>query len=110
MGLVIVCQVLSTDVADHLGEYATFEEMGHGQGFFRGVVLEEPVSSAVSASSSESRISLPLYAAMNAATGLPMQLSASTAVALFAGTIAACAGSGLLASRCLAQAEPADLL
>jgi putative ABC transport system permease protein len=32
---------LSTDVADHLREYATFKAMGYGPGFFLGVVFEE---------------------------------------------------------------------
>ena len=41
VGLVIVYQVLSTDVADHLREYATFKAMGYGPGFFLGVVFEE---------------------------------------------------------------------
>ena len=31
VGIVIVFQVLSTDVADHLREYATFKAMGYGQ-------------------------------------------------------------------------------
>lgn len=34
VGLVIVYQVLSTDVADHLREYATFKAMGYDQMFF----------------------------------------------------------------------------
>jgi len=43
VGIVIVFQVLSADVADHLREYATFKAMGYGQGFFLGVVVEEAV-------------------------------------------------------------------
>ena len=34
VGLVIVYQVLSADVADHLREYATFKAMGYGPRFF----------------------------------------------------------------------------
>lgn len=43
VGIVIVFQVLSADVADHLREYATFKAMGYGQGFFLGVVVEEAI-------------------------------------------------------------------
>jgi len=41
VGLVIVFQVLSADVADHLREYATFKAMGYGPRFFLGIVVEE---------------------------------------------------------------------
>jgi putative ABC transport system permease protein len=43
IGIVIVYQILSTDVADHLGEYATFKAMGYSHRYFRGIVLEEAV-------------------------------------------------------------------
>ncbi len=36
VGIVIVYQVLSTDVADHLSEYATFKAMGYPQNFLSG--------------------------------------------------------------------------
>lgn len=39
----IVYQVLSTDVADRLREYATFKAMGYGQPFFLGIVFEEAI-------------------------------------------------------------------
>ena len=37
--LVIVNQVLSADVSDHLPEYATFKAMGYGPRFFLGIVI-----------------------------------------------------------------------
>ena len=43
VGLVIVYQVLSTDVADHLREYATFKAMGYPHRFFLGIVFEQAV-------------------------------------------------------------------
>ena len=46
VGLVIVYQVLSTDVADHLREYATFKAMGYPGSFFRSVILEEAITLA----------------------------------------------------------------
>ncbi|MFT6092093.1 MAG: putative ABC transport system permease protein [Sulfitobacter sp.] len=41
VGLVIVYQVLSTEVADHLREYATFKAMDYGQPFL-GSYLRKP--------------------------------------------------------------------
>jgi putative ABC transport system permease protein len=43
VGIVIVYQILATDVADHLREYATFKAIGYRQRFFLGIVLEEAV-------------------------------------------------------------------
>ena len=50
-----------------------------------------------------------LYAGLNAAKGLPLVMTAQTAFAVFAGTLAACALSGAIATRRLAAADPAYL-
>ncbi len=50
-----------------------------------------------------------LYLALNAATGLPLAMTLGTALAVLAGTMAACALSGTIATRRLAAADPADL-
>jgi putative ABC transport system permease protein len=47
VGIVIVYQVLATDVSDHLKEYATFKAMGYDQGFFLGIVFEEALILAI---------------------------------------------------------------
>ncbi len=109
VGLVIVYQVLSTDVADHLREYATFKAIGYPASFFRGIILEEAVILGALGFVPGIAISLALYLALSSATGLPLSLAFATAFAVLIGTIAACAASGLLAARRLAQADPADL-
>ncbi|MEM7487522.1 MAG: ABC transporter permease DevC [Pseudomonadota bacterium] len=109
VGLVIVYQVLSTDVADHLREYATFKAMGYGHRFFLGIVLEEAVILAVLGFVPGILVSWGIYAAMSAATGLPLDMGAGRAVAVLAGTILACLASGVIATRRLAAADPADL-
>lgn len=109
VGLVIVYQVLSTDVADHLREYATFKAMGYGQGFFLGIVFEEALVLAVFGFIPGFIVSTGLYAALNAVTGLPVAMVASRAVLVFVGTVVACSLSGAIATRRLAAADPADL-
>lgn len=109
VGVVIVYQVLSTDVADHLGEYATFKAMGYGNGFFLGIVIEEAMILALLGFVPGIAIASGLYATLGAATGLPIAMDASTAIAVLLGTIAACAVSGAIATRRLASADPADL-
>ncbi|WP_223428917.1 ABC transporter permease DevC [Tateyamaria pelophila] len=109
VGLVIVYQVLSTDVADHLSEYATFKAMGYGQSFFLGIVFEEAIVLAVFGFIPGFVISMGLYAALNAVTGLPVEMEAARAVFVFFGTLIACTLSGAIATRRLAAADPADL-
>jgi putative ABC transport system permease protein len=109
VGLVIVYQVLSTDVADHLREYATFKAMGYGQPFFLGIVFEEAIILAVFGFVPGFLVSLGLYAGLVSVTGLPVEMDASRAILVFLGTLAACSLSGAIATRRLANADPADL-
>ncbi|MGB8815006.1 MAG: ABC transporter permease DevC [Paracoccaceae bacterium] len=109
VGLVIVYQVLATDVADHLREYATFKAMGYGHRFFLGIVFEEALVLAVFGFLPGIVLSMGFYAVMAKATGLPIQMEASRAAIVFFGTIIACTVSGAIATRRLAGADPADL-
>ena len=109
VGIVIVYQVLSTDVADHLREYATFKAMGYGQTFFLGIVFEEAIILALFGFLPGFAVSMGLYAALVAVTGLPVAMTAGRAILVLLGTLAACSLSGAIATRRLANADPADL-
>jgi putative ABC transport system permease protein len=50
-----------------------------------------------------------LYAGLVSVTGLPVAMDASRAILVFLGTLAACSLSGAIATRRLANADPADL-
>jgi putative ABC transport system permease protein len=109
VGLVIVYQVLSTDVADHLREYATFKAMGYPHRFFLGIVFEEAVILGSIGFLPGLALSFGIYAAMAQATGLPVEMTPLRALLVFVGTVAACAASGALATRRLRAADPAEL-
>ena len=109
VGLVIVYQVLSTDVADHLREYATFKAMGYSQSFFLGVVFEEALVLGILGFIPGVIVATAILTGMAAATTLPLQMTLSMAVIVFFGTVLACALSGAFATRRLAAADPADL-
>lgn len=109
VGLVIVYQVLSTDVADHLREYATFKAMGYGHPFFLGIVFEEALVLALLGFIPGFLVSWAFYALLAGATGLPIGMDAGRAAVILLGTVAACTLSGALATRRLARADPADL-
>lgn len=109
VGIVIVYQILSTDVADHMREYATFKAMGYDQRYFRGIILEEAIILAVGGFIPALMVSLGIYQVMAEATGLPIAMSVQRALFVFVGTVASCALSGMIALRKLANADPADL-
>jgi putative ABC transport system permease protein len=109
VGIIIVYQVLSTDVAEHLREYATFKAIGYPQRFFLGLVFEEALILAVLGFIPGLLVSMALYASVAAATGLPLAMTGSRAVVVFLGTVAMCVLSGAIATRKLARANPADL-
>ena len=109
VGIVIVYQVLSTDVADHLREYATFKAMGYGERFFLGIVFEEAIVLAFFGFIPGLIVSLGLYLGLAAATGLPVAMTLDRIIMVFVGTLITCTLSGAIATRRLAGADPADL-
>lgn len=109
VGLVIVYQVLSTDVADHLSEYATFKAVGYPHRFFLGIVLEESVILGLIGFVPGFAMALGLYRGIAGLTGLPIEMTGQRALMVFLGTIIACMLSGALAARRLRTADPAEL-
>jgi putative ABC transport system permease protein len=109
VGIIIVYQVLSTDVAEHLKEYATFKAIGYSQRFFLGIVFEEALILAVLGFIPGFVISLGLYTMVATVTGLPLAMTAARAVFVLIGVLGMCLLSGAIATRKLARANPADL-
>lgn len=109
VGLVIVYQVLSTDVADHLREYATFKAMGYGPRFFLGIVFEEALVLGVMGFIPGLIVGTAILTLMGRITTLPLGMTASMAITVFLGTVVFSALSGAIATRRLAAADPADL-
>ncbi|MDX2232450.1 MAG: ABC transporter permease DevC [Leptolyngbyaceae cyanobacterium bins.349] len=109
VGVVIVYQVLSTDVNAHLKEYATFKAMGYGNSYLLGVVFEEALILALLGFIPGAILPLGLYAVAASATALPISMTAARAVQVFILTFVMCALSGAIATRKLQSADPADM-
>ncbi len=109
VGMVIVYQVLSSDVADHMREYATFKAIGYRQRFFLGVIVEEAAVLGLLGFAPGILISFGLYALVSRLTGLPLVMTVPVALAVLVGTVVLCVISGAIATRKLARANPADL-
>jgi putative ABC transport system permease protein len=109
VGVVIVYQVLSTDVADHLKEYATFKSMGYENRFFLSVITEQAVLLGCIGFIPGTLLAILIYALMSTATGLPVSMEWSRMFIVLFGTIIACMLSGFIATRRLKSADPAEL-
>ncbi len=109
VGVVIVYQILSNDVADHLKEYATFRAIGYKMAFFKGIVIEEAVMLAILGFIPGSIISCFFYMFLVKMTGLPISMTLSRLSFVLIGTIVMCSISGMLATRKLQKLDPAEL-
>ena len=109
VGVVIVFQVLSTDVAAHLRDYATFKAIGYSHPFILGIVFEEALILALLGFVPGVAAANGIYALLAATTDLPFSMTAGRSLAVFLGTLAACTLSGALAAQRLRLVDPAEL-
>mgnify|MGYP002784336144 CR=1 FL=1 len=109
VGVVIVYQVLSTDVNSHLKEYATFKAMGYRNGYLLAVVFEEALILALLGFIPGLILPLGLYQLAARATALPIFMTMARAWMVLVLTIIMCMISGAIATRKLQSADPADM-
>ena len=109
VGVVIVYQVLSTDVNAHLKEYATFKAMGYNNSYLLGVVFEEAIILAFLGFIPGFLWPNILYVLAANATTLPIYMTFSRAMLVLTLTVLMCMLSGAVATRKLQSADPADM-
>ncbi len=109
VGLVIVYQILYTDVVNHLPEYATLKAMGYGDGYFLGVLLQEALILAILGYIPGFFISIGLYQIAYWGTLLPIGMKLERAIFVLVLTIIMCTISGAIALQKLRSADPADI-
>lgn len=109
VGIVIVYQILYTDVANHLPEYATLKAMGYSDRYLLGVLLQESLLLAVLGYIPGFFISIGLYQLAFAATMLPIGMKLERAVFVLVMTFVMCSVSGAIAMQKLRTADPADV-
>ncbi|BAY40888.1 DevC protein [Nostoc sp. NIES-2111] len=109
VGVIIVYQVLSTDVNAHIKEYATFKAMGYGNSYLLGVIFEEALILAVLGFIPGFIVPLGLYQLAANATNLPIYMTAVRGLIVLLLTLLMCTLSGTIATRKLQSADPADM-
>jgi putative ABC transport system permease protein len=109
VGIVIVYQILSTDVNDHMAEYATFKAMGYRDVYLLSIVFEEALILAAIGFIPGVVASLGLYAALRQIATLPIYMPTARLIGVFMLTLGMCCFSGGIATRRLRSADPADI-
>jgi len=109
VGVIIVYQILYTDVADHMAEYATLKAMGYKNFYLLSVVFQEALILSLLGYLPGIYLSVGLYALTRNATNLPLFMATLRALQVLILTMVMCAISGAIAMRKLQSADPADI-
>ena len=109
IGVVIVYEVLHSDVNDHLAEYATLKAMGYSDRNLLSVVFQEAIILAVLGFIPGFIGSIGIYALLGSSTRIPIAIRPDVALRVFSLTVSMCIASGALAMRKLQAADPADV-
>lgn len=109
VGLVIVYQILFTDIANLRNEFATLKAMGYKHGYFIRVVFASAFFLALLGFAPGLILSAALYQLAESQIFMPMPMSFSKAVTVFLFILSMCAMAGFLAIRKLKAADPADM-
>jgi putative ABC transport system permease protein len=109
VGIVIVYQILYTDVADHLSEYATLKAMGYTDFYLLTVVFQEAIILSIVGFFPGMLAAVGLYTMTRNATSLPLLMTVARATTVMILTMIMCVISGAIAVRKLRAADPADM-
>lgn len=109
IGIVIVYQVIYTDVSEHLPEYATLKAMGYKDRDLSLVVLQESLILAIMGFIPGYLASYGIYYLMAKFIEFPVSMNLGIALQVLLLNILMCILSGAIAIKKLRTADPADI-
>ena len=109
VGLVIVYQILFTDITNHHNEFATLKAMGYEHGYFVRVVFASAFFLAILGFIPGYILSVGLYQLAESQIFMPMSMTISKVMTVFMFILSMCAMAGFLAIHKLKAANPADM-
>ena len=109
VGMIIVYQILFTDIANHLSEYATLKAMGYSQRYLMLVVLSSSIFLSLFGFIPGAVISGILYRIAENAMFIPIPMTIFRFLSVFSLIVMMCFVSGMLAIRKLKSANPAEM-
>jgi putative ABC transport system permease protein len=109
VGIVIVYQILYTDVSNHLQEYSTLQAMGYRHRYLLSLVFQESIMLSLLGYIPGFLISSGLYKLAKNATLLPIAMTQNRTWLVLFLTIFMCFLAGVIAVRKLQDVDPADI-
>jgi putative ABC transport system permease protein len=109
VGMLISYQIIYTDLADQLPQYATLKGMGYKTGYLVRVVFEQAALSAVAAFAPAWLLCLLVYYVIGTLALLPLHMTLSLTLLSFGLTLGMCLLSAGLAIRRVITADPAEV-
>jgi putative ABC transport system permease protein len=109
VGIVFVYQVISSDITNHLPEYATLKAIGYSNRYLYFVILQQACLMAVLGYLPGLAIAAVLYVVTSRLANIPITMDSVRAVSVLALSVAMCLISGLFSMQKLRSADPADL-
>nr|AGV04862.1 ABC transporter 1 [Fischerella ambigua UTEX 1903] len=109
VGVVVVYQILYSNISSHLAEYATLKAMGFKNKYLLGVVFQQAVILAIIGYILGIFISMGLYDLASNATKLPVFMSYDKALIILFSTLLMCLTSAFLSTNKLRAVDPADI-
>ena len=109
VGLVILFQVLSTELGNRINEFATLKAMGFGSLFIYGIGIMQNLIITVLSFFPALLISIGLFRLIFDLSKLPMEMTQELFLTVFALTMMMSIIAGLLALRKIGKADPAEL-
>jgi ABC-type antimicrobial peptide transport system, permease component len=109
VGIILVYQILYTDVADHWTQYATLKAIGYSNRYLLGVVFQQALLLGMMGFIPGYLTALVLYRVTANATGLLMQMTLGRGLNILLATVLMCLISGAIAIRKVQSADPAEV-
>ncbi len=109
VGIIIVYQILYTDVTDHLAEYATLKAMGYKNRYLLKIVFQEAMILSIMGYIPGCILASFMYTGTRNATALPLLMTTERSILVLFLAITMCLVSGAIAVRKVQDADPADI-
>ncbi len=109
VGVIVVYQILYSNISNHLAEYATLKAMGFKNKYLLSVVFQQALILATLGYVPGFAISIALYDVAKNATKLPISMSLDKAVIVLVSALIMCLTSGFFSTNKLRNLDPADI-
>jgi putative ABC transport system permease protein len=109
VGTAIVYQILYTDIAKNLKQYATLKAIGYSSRYVFAIVIQEALILAILGYLPGLGISLGLYEITRRGANMPMTMELGRVITVLLMTIGMCVVSGLVSVQKAITADPADV-